>query len=485
MKFEIIGPAPSASGKFTIIEPDMEAKRAELMAKRDALDASLENNTLGGMAAGVGKALDDNVRLAANGISLGFLDKALGPEARAATNAARDRQGYTGMASEALGSMALPMGAAKAGLTATNLPKVGGMLGLPLDGAAVGALNAYGNDKDVATGAGIGAVGGLIGQGIGAGINRAFTKKPVIPTAEELKKAGQAAFERSKAEGVIFKPEAVDRLRGDVYKDFADFGFHPQNQPGASVAYGELERLAQGGNVAMEGLHTARKVAQGGFNPTNPSNNALIGKVTERIDDFAANASPEDVLAGNPQAAAAALKEGQNYWSRFRKLEKVQELMDRAGLNAGSTGSGGNVENATRQQLKRILTDKKMMRGFTADEKAAVKQAVLGTPVQNALRLAGKMSPQGNGLMLWLQGAGSVAAPQVTIPAMLAGYGAKKTAESMTRGKADIVQKLIASGGSKEALKGINSLSPEAQKRIEAVIRALMVSGTTAAATTQ
>lgn len=449
-------------------------QRAALVGRRDSLDASLENSTLGGMASGVGKDLDDNVRLAANGISMGFLDKALGPEDRARTNDARGRQGYTGMASEMLGSMALPVGAAKAGLTATNIPKVGRMLGLPIDGAAIGALNAVGNDQDVATGAGIGAVGGLIGQGIGGLVNKAFTKKPNIPSVDDLKQAGQDAFARSKAEGVVFKPEAVDRLRGDVYKDFAEFGYHPKNQPGAAVAYEELERLVNGGNVAMEGLHSARKIAQGGFNPTNPSNNALIGKVTSKIDDFAANATPDDVLAGNPQAAAAALKEGQGYWSRFRKLEKVQELMERAGLNAGSTGSGGNIENATRQQLKRILTDKKLMRGFTRDEQAAVKKAVLGSPTQNALRLAGKIAPGGNGLMAYLHGAGAVAAPTVAIPAMLAGTVAKKTAEGMTSRNAQKVQQLIAMGGNKAALRGTNSLTAAQQKQIQDTIRALL-----------
>jgi hypothetical protein len=278
---------------------------------------------------------------------------------------------------------------------------------------------------------------------------------------------------------VIFTPEAVNRLRADVYNDFANFGFHPQNQPGAKVAYDELTRLAEGGNVSLKGMDTARKVASGGFNPTNPSNNALIGKLTEKIDDFTTNAGPNDILAGDVDAGTAALKQARDLWGRSRKGELVDELLAKAGLRASSTGSGGNLENASRQNLRKILDSKKMKRGFTADERAALKKAVMGSKTQNALRLAGKLSPQGNGLMLGLMGAGSIAAPHIAIPAALGGFAAKKGAEAITKSNVSQLQKLIAAGGNKSALK--KTLSPEKQKAIDALIRALMITGTTSA----
>lgn len=421
------------------------------------------------------QAADDTVRFLANGMTLGYADKIAGymngegTEAeRAKTTKAHERAGLAGDAAEVVGTL-LPAGAlAKSALSATQyVPKtltgIPGLLGrsaaVGADGALLGAAQATGYDQDPTTGAMIGAAGGvggnILGEGIGAGLNKlagAFNAKPKTMTAEQLKAAGSDAYKRAKDAGVVFKPEAVDRLRQTVYNDMAEFGYHPTNQPGAAVAYNELERLAQGGNVGLDGLEALRRMASQGNNPMNPSNNSLLGQITGRIDEFTANAQPDDLVTGNAEAATNALAEGRDFWSRFRKLEKVQELIAKAGRRAGSTGSGGNVENATRQELRRILDNKKLMRGFTPDELQAINEAVMGTPTQNALRLVGKLSPQGNGLMAALGLGGAASMPQVAIPAMVIGAGAKKASEAMTRSSANTVEKLIAAGGKKSSL---------------------------------
>lgn len=450
--------APNGEGR-----PETSGDRTPAQAAYDALPWY-------GQAA---QAADDTARLIANGLTLGYADKLAGymggegtDAERAKSAQAKERAGAAGTAAEIIGTM-LPAGAlAKSALSASRyVPQGAGLLGrsaaMGVDGAALGAVQATGNDQDVGSGAAVGFLGGfggnLLGEGIGAGLNKAagvLNKKPPQMTADQLKQTGSAAYQRAKDAGVIFKPEALDRLRQTIYTDMAEFGFHPANQPGAAVAYNELERLAQGGNVSLEGMESLRRMASNGFNPQNPSNNELLRRISERIDEFTASAGPDDLLAGNAQAATNALAEGRDYWSRFRKLEKVQELIDRAERRAGSTGSGGNVENATRQELRRILDNKKMMRGFTPDEVEAIRTAVLGTGTQNALRLAGKLSPQGNGLMAALGLGGAATMPQVAIPAMLLGVGAKKASEAMTRSNTEAVKSLVAAGGNKAALLG-------------------------------
>ena len=419
------------------------------------------------------QAADDTVRFLANGMTLGYADKFAGymngegtDAERAKTEQAHQRAGLAGTAAEVVGTM-LPAGAlAKSALSASRyVPQTWGLLGRTAaagaDGAMLGAAQATGYDQDIGTGAAVGALGGaggsLLGEGIGAGLNKVagmFNPKPQTLSVDQLKAAGSNAYKQAKDAGVVFKPEAVDRLRQSVYNDMAEFGYHPTNQPGAAVAYGELERLAQGGNVGLDGLESLRRMAGGGFNATNPSNNKLLGQMIDKIDEFAANAKPDDLVMGDAGAANAALTQGRDYWSRFRKLEKVQELIARAERRAGSTGSGGNVENATRQELRKILDNKKLMRGFTPDEIQAITDAVMGTPAQNALRLVGKLSPQGNGLMAALGLGGAAAMPQVAIPAMVLGAGAKKASEAMTRSNANTVEQLIAAGGNRTSLLG-------------------------------
>jgi hypothetical protein len=455
----------------------------------------------------------DMLDLAVNGITLGLannaaagIDSLMGRgsyEDRLAvseqrTAEARERAGWAGTAAEIGGTMVPASALAKSALSATRMVPaalsgtkglIARSLAMGSDGALLGTIQATGNDTDPVTGALLGLAGGaggnLAGEAITAGASKAlgaFNKPVPTMTAEELKAAGTAAYGRAKDAGVVFKPEAVGKLRDDVYKDMAEFAWDPRLQPGADVVFDRLGRLAEGGNVGLEGLESVRKIAGNAYNPTNPSNNELLRQITQRVDDFAAKAGPDDILMGNAKVATDALKEGRDYWSRFRKLEKVDELLDRAGLNAGSAGSGGNIENASRQQLKRILTDKKMMRGFTTDEKDAIRKAVLGTPGQNTLRLLGKLSPQGGGLMAALGTGFSFANPWIGLPAMALAAGAKKGSEAMTSRNAELVKKLIAAGGSKSALEGPkNALQRLAESQREPLIRALMASGLVAA----
>jgi hypothetical protein len=206
----------------------------------------------------------------------------------------------------------------------------------------------------------------------------------------------------------------------------------------------------------------------------NKSNNALIAKVSDKIDDLAMNAGPEDVVMGDPVAGASALKEARGLWGRGAKLGRVEDLLGRAGLNAASSGSGGNIENATRQQLKRLLTNPKLTRGLTPDEIEAAKKAVLGTKGQNLLRHVGKLSPQGNGLMMGVNLLHTAASPATGIPAAAVGYGAKKLAESMTSKNAEALRTLVASGGKKAAS---DPQRLAIQNQTMALLRALMMGG--------
>lgn len=451
------------------------------------------------------QAADDTVRFLANGMTLGYADKIAGylggegTEAeRAKTAAAKERAGSAGTAAEILGTLAPVTALSRSALSATRLVPAGldGMKGLTArslaagaDAGTLGAIQATGNDTDPVTGALLGAAGGTLGnvagEGITAGASKvlgALNRPPQIMSADELKAAGSRAFQEADNAGVVFRPEAVDRLRQTVYDDFADFGFHPKNQPGAGVVYDELARLAEGGNVSLKGLDSARKIAQGGFNPTNPSNNALLSKAIERIDDFAASAGPGDVLTGDTQAASAALRQGRDMWSRFRKLEKVDELLNRAEMNAASSGTGGNVQNATKQQLKRILMDKKQMRGFTPDEREALRKAVMGTPSERILRMLGSFDPSKGAIPAAFGGAISFSNPAIGIPMMVGGAAARRGAEAITGRNAEVVKKLIAAGGKKSALEGPkNSLQRLAESQREALVRALMAGSLVAA----
>ncbi|SCD24321.1 hypothetical protein [Brucella inopinata] len=344
--------------------------------------------------------------------------------------------------------------AAKGGLTLLNgaKPTLASLAGRgAAEGALYGAVYGAGEGRgltdrafNAATGAGTGA---LIGGATGAlaRIGAVSVDRAALPTADDLRAAAQVAYQKADDAGVVYTKQGMERLRDALMKDFAEFGYHPELQSGAKVALNEVNRLADG-NVTFKGLDTARKIAGNAYQPGNKANNALTAKISEALDNFAANPQAGDVLVGNSAEAAAALKEARGLYSQARKLDTVGELLNRAGIRTKISGAGGNIENNTRQELAKILKSEKLKRGFTASELQAVEKAVMGSKGQGFLRLVGKLSPEGNGLSLLLHVLGSSATGGATLPLAGAGMIAKRAAEAMSASNARLAEAVIASG---------------------------------------
>ena len=443
-------------------------------------------------AGNAAQAADDVARLIASGATLGFSDKAAGylggegTEAeRAKTQSARDRAGVPGMFAEAGGALAPAAPIARGvGAVAGFLPRAlgGAYTQAGATGAALGAGSALGNDTDVATGAAIGAGAGVAGQGLAnalmGGVGKlagAFNKKPEIPTPQGIKQAAQSAYQAADDAGVIVRPEAVSGLRQRVEGKLADLGWTPE---GAPQLLGSLRRMnaMDGENVTLKGLDKLRSIASEASAAPDPFARKAAGRIVGEIDDFLANLKPTDVLTGNANAGVGALKEARELWTRNVKGQKLAEALGSADLRAASTGSGGNLDNATRQNVRRLL---ERGRNWTPDERAALEEVVRGTPSQNALRLVGKLSPSGNGLMAAL-GVGATAANPAMAIAPIAGMGAKAASDRMTQNNVKKLAEIIAVGGSRSATEAApNAVQRLTQSERERLARLLMGVGVT------
>lgn len=356
------------------------------------------------------------------------------------------------VAGSVAGGMAFAAPAAKAGFSLMQgaKPTLASMAGRgAAEGAGYGALYGAGEgegleDRTLSAARG-GVAGGAVGGAFGAlgRIGAGKIDKSAIPSVDDLRTAGQAAYQQADQAGVIFTPDAVNRLKMDIGKKLVDIGYDPALQPGAAAVVKRIEDLA-GQNVTLTGLDSLRKVAGNGFVPGNKSNNKAVSDIIGAIDDLVSAPKPNELMSGNAKQASDALKTARDMWSRLSKSERVTDAISRAELRAASTGSGGNVDNAIRQNLRRIVENP---RGFSKPEQEALKKAVEGSSTQNALRLAGKLSPSGNGLMAALGIGGTMVNPLVGV-ASLGGMGAKTVADGLTRNQTSIVNALIRSGGS-------------------------------------
>lgn len=445
-----------------------------------------------------GQAADDMVRLAASGMTFGFADKLAGAMSgegtegeRQRTQQARERAGSAGNVAEIGGAVAVPLGLASKGATLAGRLGTGAMTGgkglaarsglMAAEGAGYGALTALGNDQDVGEGAAYGAAGGILGnvagEAISSGVSKvagAFNKKPKIPQLDEIRTAAKAAYDKADEAGVIFNPQGIQRLSSEVKGKLTDFGYDPALQPRIKAVLSRLDDLSEG-NVTLKGMDTLRKVANNARMSMDPSEQMIGGRVIESLDDFIENVKPGEVLAGDATKGSAALKEARELWSRVRKTETVEKALEGAKLDTSASGSGGNIDNRTRQVLKPIL---KKTKGLKPDEKAALEKVIKGTPTQNALRLAGKLSPSGNGLMTMLHLLGGSATSGATLPLAAAGYGAKAAADNMTDKNVQQLVKVLLAGGDASATKAApNAIQRLSQSKREALARSLMSIG--------
>jgi hypothetical protein len=319
-----------------------------------------------------------------------------------------------------------------------------------LKGAAAGGAYGFGSGEggfaDRLPGAVKGAaVGGAVGGVVRAGANALESRAAAatIPTNPEIRKAAEAAYNKAEAAGVIVKPSGMQRLQEGIVQDLYDFGYDPALQPGVAAVVNRLGTLSDK-NVTLKGLDVVRRVAGNAAKiQGNPSQQAAASKIIDRIDEFIETLPDADVLAGNAKAGAAALSEARSLWGRLRRSEAVDTAAAKAELRAASTGSGGNVDNATRQNVRRLVENP---RGMSEKEKELAAVVVRGSKGQNALRLAGKLSPQGNGLMTAMGVGGAMVNPVLGIPALV-GTGAKMLADRATIRNVEKLSQIIRSGG--------------------------------------
>jgi len=346
------------------------------------------------------------------------------------------------------------------------------LLGRAAQGAAIGAgasgAAELADTKDLAR-AGEAALGGAVIGGAAAPVvsglakvanagarAAGISKAPVIPSADELRSASSAAYKAADDAGVIVNREGIRGVAGDIKASLAQEAYHPKNQPKLSNFLGELESLSVGRGVpgqppnigvTLSGLETTRKMLRAARGSADPEERRLAKIAADRFDDYLSNLSPSEVSAGKSQEGFAALKEARSLWSSYRKADMVDEALQAAQQRAQATGSGGNIDNALRQEFRKILTSRKKSSGFSEAEKAALAKIVIPGKGQNTLRLLGKLAPQGDGLRMMLSLGAAGASGGASLPISALGAGAKALADNATKRNVERLSQIIRARG--------------------------------------
>lgn len=297
----------------------------------------------------------------------------------------------------------------------------------------------------------------IVGAGAGAvaaSVNpRALLPTPAAageaaPTLAELAAAKTAAYKAVDDSGVRYTPQAFGSLMEATAQKLDAEGFHAGLHPKTALMMeriGASDRAVGGYSPTLTELDQLRQqIGRDVASSSDPGERRMGQLMRDQIDDFIENAGPEQLVGGDAATAGGLITKARDLNARVSKLRSLDQLDEKATDRAASTGTGGNGENAQRQNVRRFADKTK---NLTADEKAAARRVVRGTPGGNALRQVGRLSPEGNGVMVGMHLLGALPSHGMSLPVAGAGFIARRVSDALTQRNVQALRDLIASGG--------------------------------------
>lgn len=279
---------------------------------------------------------------------------------------------------------------------------------------------------------------------------------PATPSVDQVKAAGRVNYRDPAIDAVAINPQAAEGVANAIAANLNRSKFNDRLAPQTHALVEDLKVPVNGGVHRIEDFDTTRQLLNtvaGKF--SDPVEQAAAKQAIQLIDRYLANVPQTHLLAGDAGAANQALLTARANWASAKTAEKVADKIYNAEQYAGAAHSGGNINNATRQQLRPLLTNKTQGRGLTEAELQLIEDNVRGSTTGNVLRSAGKLLGGGGGLGMLhgsatggavgaaLGGPPGAAIGAITAPAV--GYGLKRAGDAMTRRNASaLVQAILA-----------------------------------------
>jgi hypothetical protein len=331
-------------------------------------------------------------------------------------------------------------------------------------GAAVAEKVAPGNPVAEAAGQ---LVGGLTPAAIVGATRRAALGGTSVagPTLDDLRAAKDAAYKTVDTIGAAYRPESYKGLHDAIVDEALRMNISQHRHKDALSLIDDIEKRYPNGLTLTELDQLRQEVVDDLVGSSERATRKFGYMIRGQIDDFIENAKPSDMAGGDGQQAFEAITAARAANRQYRATELVDEAIDSADLRAASTGSGGNINNTLRQELKKLIDDPKKARSFTPEQLKELEDVVRQGKMEGVLRWVGKTSPGGNGLALLLHLAGTAANPAwAVVPAV--GALSKHAADTGTVNRAMALRSSVASGN---ALKRPGLLSKE-QKQAQAAL---------------
>ena len=258
------------------------------------------------------------------------------------------------------------------------------------------------------------------------------------PSPDQLRGQGSALFEAAEKSGVKFKPAFYTKFVDDLLSRMVSEGADKILSPKVSRVADLLEK-SKGRSPSIQQMSILRRQFGNAAGSADAAERRLASIAIDKIDDF---------VESGASAVGGTLGEARAMWSRLKKSETIDVAIE----NAQAAQAG--VEAGLRAEFKSLYRARntKKMRGFTAEELAAIKRVALGTATTNTLRRIGSLGgglDQGRNmlnLMAGVAGGAAVGGPVGAALVPAAGYAAAKVSKARTSQSAALARAIAARG---------------------------------------
>lgn len=300
----------------------------------------------------------------------------------------------------------------------------------------------------------LGKTGENIAKGVAA---RPLDKLDQI--AATIKQKSSGLYEAMRNSGATLTPKASGKIVTNLEKTIAESGkLNPRLHGDTLSVINDLKEAAKSGKLDLEELDQFRQL----LGDVVSKNTDIAGKANpdamkatqaiSKLDDIVENSKPEFLIGSGNKEGVKYLNEARQEWKRYRKFDTVTNILRKADGDPNRIKAG----------LANFVNKPKNLRGFTLEEKNALKEAATNTTSEKLLKSFGKLGFDVGGSMT----PGNTTLP--VIETLMAASGVSGAGSAVIGGTiARQAQKLSAKGKVDDVLKLIEGLEPSA--KIEAI----------------
>jgi hypothetical protein len=262
-------------------------------------------------------------------------------------------------------------------------------------------------------------------------------------STQALDRIATDRYDQLQRSGVQLKTDEFVNAMDDIAKGLRQEGYTPKAFPKVAGAIEELTSTAQPKDWTE--IQALRKMIRSGQKSIEPEERRMASILLDDYDNYLMTVPKESIASGDMKNATQLWSEARNAYSRMKKSEVFEDMLNEAKLDKSKFTQSGE-ENSLAKQLRQLAKNDKKMRLFTKDEQDAIEQAAKGGNVQNMLKFFGRFAPTG-AIPVGLSVGTTALAPMIGIPLTLGAAGSRVAATNMRRGSVEDLTNIMRTGG--------------------------------------